>query len=98
MRIWYAYLWVMKERKNLTLKPETIAILSMQGTSLSDAIDQLAKEAQRDPVGPETDEPLFMKWMGKLGDWLTDEDFEEDDRPGYELRKTRLYKQKGRAK
>jgi len=98
MRMRYAYLWVMKERKNLTLKPETIAILSGQGTSLSDAIDQLAKEAQRDQVGPETDEPLFMKWMGKLGDWLTDEDFEEDDRAGYELRKTRMYKQKGRAK
>lgn len=91
MRIRNAYLWGMKQRKNLTLEPETVAYLSMQGTSISEAIGQLVKNDQQRRKSVPDDEPLFLKWKGKLGNWLTDEDFEEDDRAGHELRETRMY-------
>ncbi len=88
----------MKERKNITLTPEEIAHLSMIGPSISEAIGRLVKDDQRRDERVPDDEPLFSKWKGKLGDWLSDEDFEEDSRAGHELRETRMYQLRKRKK
>lgn len=90
----------MKQRKDLTLKPENIEEIRQRArrnrTSMSEEVD---RAIERDTSAAVGDGPgPFSKWVGAFADHFDREDYEADDRVGEELRKTSAYRHMVRKK
>lgn len=81
----------MKQKVTLSLKPEVVAKLKAErrrrSTTMSEEVERRVEADEAPPEGPSP----FMKWVGKFADWFTEEDFENDDWIGHELRNTDAY-------
>jgi hypothetical protein len=90
----------MKQRKDLTLKPENIEEIRQRArrnrTSMSEEVDRAIEHSPSD-LGCDEKGP-FSKWVGAFSDLFDREDYIADDRVGEELRKTSAYRHMVRKK
>ncbi|MGV9012896.1 MAG: DUF6364 family protein [Flavobacteriales bacterium] len=82
----------MKKKLTLSLRPSRIAMLRKASAKRSTSISELVEEfAERIDEQPSEAIPGILKWKGYWAKFITEKDFEADDRAGAELRKTEAY-------